>query len=66
MEEADRQKSQKTRRHGSKKGVDSEGDEALSAESKGRKEKGKREVECWGCGEKGHFRRNCPKIQVVG
>jgi len=61
MEEADCQKSQKAHWHGSKKGVDSEGDEALSAESKGRKEKGRRENECWGCGEKEHFRQNRPK-----
>ena len=61
MEEADRQKSQKARRHGSKKGTDTEGDEAFSAEKKGRK--GKREVECWGCREKGHIRRNCPKSE---
>jgi len=59
--EADCQKSQKARQHGFKKGVDSEGDEALSAESKGRKEKGRREIECWDCGEKGHFWQNCPK-----
>lgn len=38
-----------------------ERDEALLVELKGRKGKGKREVECWGCGEKGHFRRDCPK-----
>jgi len=33
-------------------------------EEKRRKEKGKREVECWGCGETGHFRRNCPKSKL--
>jgi len=65
MEEADRQKSQKARRHGSKRGVDSEGDEALSADSKERKGKGRREVECWDCGEKGHS-TELSQCQVVG
>ena len=61
MEEVDRQKSQQARRHSPKKETDGEGGEVLSTEEKGRKEKGKRKVECWDCGEKGHIWRNCPK-----
>jgi len=55
MEEADRQTAQQAHQRSSKKGTENEGDEALSTELKGRKGKGKREVECWNCGEEGHF-----------
>ena len=61
IEEADRQTAQQVHRRSSKKGTENEGDEALSAELKGRKGKGNMEVECWNCGEKGHFQRDCPK-----
>ena len=65
IEEADRQKAQYAQRKGSGKGKEEES-EALAAgeSSKGKKGKGKKkEVECWNCGEKGHYRNKCPKPQ---
>lgn len=69
-EEADRLKSLKARRPGTSKSKDDEKDEALSTEhevSKGSGKGGrsggggKKNITCWGCGEKGHFRNKCPK-----
>jgi len=68
MEEADRQKVQRAHRQGTGKGKDEEKDEALAVtpgSSKGKNGKGgrggKKNVTCWNCGEKGHFKNKCPK-----
>jgi len=68
MEEADRQKAQRARRQGTGKGKDEEKDDALAVtpgSSKGKNGKGggggKKNVTCWNCGEKGHFKNKCPK-----
>ena len=70
MEEADRQKAQRVRRQVSGKGKDEERDEVLAvtpSSSKGKGGKGggkgggKKNITCWNCGEKGHFKNKCPK-----
>ncbi|KAF5324090.1 hypothetical protein D9619_011417 [Psilocybe cf. subviscida] len=65
-EESERQKAQRSRRSGKSK--DDEKDEALSvgASSKAKSTGAKRDNKkprgvCWNCGEKGHFKPQCPK-----
>ena len=63
LEEADRQKAQYAQRKGSGKGKEEDEALAVGESSKGKgkgKGKGKKDVECWGCGKKGHFRNKCP------
>src|SRR5271168_741488 len=64
IEEADRQKAQYAQWKGSGKGK--EEDEALvvGESSRGNKRWGKKDVECWNCGKKGHFRNKCPNPKV--
>ena len=62
-EEAEREKSVRTRKAGKEK---EEKDEALSVVPKGGKGgkssgKGKKNITCWNCGEKGHYKDKCPK-----
>ena len=63
LEEADRQKAQFAQRKGSGKGKEEDEALAVGESSKGKKGKGKgkKDVECWGCGKKGHFRNRCPE-----
>jgi hypothetical protein len=65
IEEADRQKLHRARRQGSGKGKSEEKDEALVAESSKFKTKGKKKVECWNCGETGHFKNKCTQPKKV-
>ncbi|KAF5329633.1 hypothetical protein D9619_009265 [Psilocybe cf. subviscida] len=65
-EESEQQKAQRSRRSGKSK--DDEKDEALSvgASSKAKSTGAKRDSKkprgiCWNCGEKGHFKPQCPK-----
>src|SRR6266545_8038832 len=54
VEESDCQRAQYARRKTGGKGKEGEKDEALSiASDKGKKPR--KDVECWNCGEKGHF-----------
>ena len=59
-----RQKAQFAQHKSSRNGKDD--DEALAAGEtlKGKKRKGKKDVECWNCGKKGHFSNKCPDPQV--
>jgi len=60
VEESDRQRAQYARRKTGGKGREGERDEVLSvASDKGKKPR--RDVECWNCNEKGHFRHQCKK-----
>ena len=65
-EEYDRQKMQRSRRHGGKS-KEEDKDEAMavnpsSSNSKGGKGGAKKpRGECWNCGEKGHYKNKCPK-----
>jgi len=76
-EEFDRQKAQRTRRTGAGKSKERDDDEAMAvtpAFSKGRGGRGGRrggrphhapkkfKGECFGCGEKGHYKNNCPNL----
>ncbi|KAJ3511824.1 hypothetical protein NLJ89_g3875 [Agrocybe chaxingu] len=69
IEEADRQKAQRARRHGGGKSKDEDRDEAMSVvpslkgkgKAKGGRGKKKDHIECWTCGEKGHYQNKCPK-----
>ena len=63
IEEADRQKVQYVSCKGSGKGREEDSEALAVGESlKGKKGKreGKKDVECWGCGKKGHFHNKCP------
>jgi len=65
-EEADRQKAQQVRRRVSEKEGEDD-DEALVAgadSSRFRRGKARANVECWGCGEKGHFKWQCKNPKV--
>jgi len=60
VEESDRQRAQYARRKFGSKGKEGEKDEALGVTpDKGRKPR--KDVECWNCGGKGHFRHQCKK-----
>jgi hypothetical protein len=60
VEESDRQRAQFSRRKFGGKGKEGEKDEALGVTpEKGKKPR--RDVECWNCGGKGHFRHQCKK-----
>src|ERR1700678_1351900 len=62
IEEADRQKAQFAQRKGLGKGKEDESEALAAGEAaKGKKWNGKKGVECWNGGEKGHFRNKCPK-----
>jgi hypothetical protein len=61
LEEADRQKAQYTQRKGSGKGKEDDSEALAVGETLRKKKwKGKRNPECWNCGEKGHFKNKCP------
>ncbi len=60
VEESDRQRAQFARQKFGGKGKEGEKDEALNvAPDKGKKPR--KDVECWNCHEKGHFRHQCKK-----
>ena len=64
VEESDRQKAQYARRRFGGRGKEGEKDEALSATpDKGKKPR--KDVECWNCGDKGHFRHQCKKPKKI-
>ncbi|KAF4613674.1 hypothetical protein D9613_007680 [Agrocybe pediades] len=63
-EEYERQKLQRARRSGKSK---DDSDEAMAVTPGGSNQKGgkgggkKSHIECWNCGEKGHYKDKCPK-----
>jgi hypothetical protein len=61
IEESERQKAQYAQRKGSA-AKSKEEDQALAVgeSSKKPKRKGKKPVECWNCGEEGHYKNKCP------
>jgi len=63
LQEADRQNLRMQRhKQGSGKGKDKEKDEALAVSmDKSRERRDTSKIECWNCGEMGHFRSKCPK-----
>jgi hypothetical protein len=64
IEEADRQKVQYASRKGSGKGKEEESEALAAGEtSKGKKgfKRSRKDVECWNCGNKGHFSNKCPE-----
>ncbi|CAA7265260.1 unnamed protein product [Cyclocybe aegerita] len=68
IKEADRQKAQRACRHGGGKSKEEDRDEAMSmvpskgkGKAKGGGGKKKDHIECWTCGEKGHYQNKCPK-----
>jgi hypothetical protein len=72
MQEADRQKAQRVRRQGSGKEKEDKKDKALAVTAGSSKWKGgkggkgsgggKKNVTCWNCCEKGHFKNKCPNL----
>jgi len=66
VEEANCQKAQQVRRRVSEKEGEDD-DEALVAgadSSRFRRGKARADVECWGCGEKGHFKWQCKNLKI--
>jgi len=60
VEESDRQRAQYARQKIGGKGKEGEKDKALGVTpDKGKKPR--RDIECWNCGGKGHFRHQCKK-----
>ena len=52
-------------RKGSGKGKDDDSEALAAGElSSGKKRRGKRNIECWNCGKKGHFSNKCPDPKV--
>ena len=37
---------------------------AAGASLSGKKQRGKKNIECWNCGKKGHFNNNCPDTKA--